>query len=149
MDPDAAGYVYHLMPGAGPAETAARAADPGWARVLANTSARQGVEVPSLGVTAVNFWTGGRAGGLTASDPCAVLVRDLGDGTATVTVADPRRALDGLTVTWDRPVAGVTRGHPLLEHAETGARLTLTFGGLAGHEGASCTVTVRLGASTA
>ncbi|TQS17767.1 polysaccharide lyase family 8 super-sandwich domain-containing protein [Microbispora hainanensis] len=147
VDPDGADYVYHLMPGAGPAETAARAADPGWARVLANTSAQQGIEVASLGVTAVNFWTGGRAGGraggLTASDPCAVLVRDLGDGTATVTVADPRRALDELAVTWDRPVAAVTHGHPLLERAETGARLTLTFAGLADHEGASCTITVR------
>ncbi|GGO02217.1 polysaccharide lyase 8 family protein [Microbispora bryophytorum] len=153
MDSGAAGYVYHLMPGAGPAETAARAADPGWARVLANTSAQQGIEVPSLGVTAVNFWTGGRAGGraggLTASDPCAVLVRDLGDGTATVTVADPRRALDELTVTWDRPVAGVTRGHPLLRRVETGARLALTFGGLADQQGASCQVIVRLGVSTA
>ncbi len=151
--PSGAGYVYLLMPGAGPAETAARAADPAWARVLANTPAQQGVEVPSLGVTAVNFWTGGRAGGgaggLTASDACAVLVRDLGDGTATVTVADPRCALDGLTVTWDRPVAAVTRGHPLLDRAETGARLTLTFAGTAGHEGASCTVTVRLGAAAA
>ncbi|MEN3533705.1 polysaccharide lyase 8 family protein [Microbispora sp. ZYX-F-249] len=149
VDPDAAGYVYHLMPGAGRAATAARAADAGWARVLANTSAQQGIEVPSLGVTAVNFWTDGRAGGLAASDPCAVLVRDLGDGTATVTVADPRRELDGLTVTWDRPVAAVTRGHPLLDRAETGARLTLTFGALADREGASCTVTVRLRASVA
>ncbi len=153
VDPDAAGYVYHLLPGASRAGTAARAADPGWARVLANTSAQQGVEVPSLGVTAVNFWAGGRVGGragaLTASDPCALLVRDLGDGTATVTVADPRRALDGLTVTWDRPVAAVTREHPLLDRAETGARLTLAFGALAGREGASCTVTVRLAAPAA
>ncbi|MEV4456951.1 polysaccharide lyase 8 family protein [Microbispora sp. NPDC049633] len=148
-DPDAAGYVYHLLPGASRTATAARAADPGRARVLANTSAQQGVEVPSLGVTTVNFWTGGRAGGLTASDPCAVLVRDLGDGTATVTVADPRRELDGLTVTWDRPVAAVARGHPLLDHAETGSRLTLTFGALAAREGASCTVTVRTAASAA
>ena len=148
VDPEEAGYVYHLMPGAGPAETAARAADPGRVGVTANTSAVQGVEVTSLGLTAANFWTGGRAGGLTASEPCSVLVRDLGDGTATVTVADPRRALDGLTVTWDRPVAGVAHGHPLLEHAETGVGLALTFGELAGHEGASCTVTVRLGAST-
>ena len=149
VDPDAADYVYHLMPGAGPAETAARAADPGRARVLANTSAQQGIEVPSLGVTAVNFWTGGHAGLLTASGPCAVLVRDLGDGTATVTVADPRRALDELTVTWDRPVAAVTRGHPLLERAETGARLTLTFTAPADHEGASRTIAVRLVVSTA
>ncbi|MEU8193235.1 polysaccharide lyase 8 family protein [Microbispora amethystogenes] len=144
VDPDAAGYVYHLMPGANLAATRARAADPGWARVLANTSAQQGIAVPSLGITAACFWAGGRAGGLTASDPCAVLVRDLGDGTATVTVADPRCVLDGLTVTWDHPVAGIVNPHPLLAGARTGARLTLIFGRLADRAGASHTVTVRL-----
>ncbi|WP_327048592.1 polysaccharide lyase 8 family protein [Microbispora sp. NBC_01189] len=152
VDPDAAGYVYHLMPGAGPAATRARAADAGWARVLANTSAQQGIEVPSLGITAACFWAGGRAGRLAASDPCAVLVRDLGDGTATVTVADPRadsradspRDLDGLTVTWDRAVAGIVDPHPLLGSARTGARLTIVFGRSAAQAGASRTVTVRL-----
>lgn len=145
VDPAGAGYVYHLMPGASREATRARAADPGWARVLANTSARQGVEVAALGITAVNFWTEGRAGALTASGPCAVLVRDHGDGTATVTVADPRRDLDGLTVTWDRPVTEVVHRHPLLEEAATGDRLRLAFGRLCTSGGASHTVTVRLG----
>ncbi|RBQ18690.1 lyase [Spongiactinospora rosea] len=143
-DPQGAGYVYLLMPGATRAATRARAADPGWMRVLANTAGRQGVRVPALGLTAVNFWQEGTAGPLGASAPCAVLVRERGDGTATVTVADPRRALDGLTVTWDRPVRRVLRGHRLLADAGTGARLTLTFGGMADDEGASHTVTVRL-----
>ncbi|MEU8380453.1 polysaccharide lyase 8 family protein [Streptosporangium sp. NPDC048865] len=145
VDPVSAGYVYLLLPGASLAETRARAADPGWARVLANTARRQGVRVPSLGITAVNFWNDGAAGDLAASAPCAVLVREAGDGTATLTVSDPRRALDELTVTWNRPVAGVLRGHPLLTGATTGARLTLTFGRLAGRGGGSNTVTVRLG----
>ncbi|MEV4187409.1 polysaccharide lyase family 8 super-sandwich domain-containing protein, partial [Streptosporangium canum] len=130
VDPGSAGYVYLLLPGASLARTRARAADPGWARVLANTARRQGVRIPSLGITAVNFWNDGAAGGLTASAPCAVLVRELGDGTATLTVSDPRRDLDGLTVTWDRPVTEVLRGHPLLTGAATGARLTLAFGRL-------------------
>ncbi|MFF3437634.1 polysaccharide lyase 8 family protein [Streptosporangium sp. NPDC002721] len=151
VDPVSAGYVYLLLPGASLAETRARAADPDWARVLANTARRQGVRIPSLGITAVNFWNAGAvsaagtAGDLAASAPCAVLVREPGDGTATLTVSDPRRDLDELTVTWNRPVAGVLRGHPLLAGATTGARLTLTFGRLAGRGGASNTVTVRLG----
>ncbi|ACZ87110.1 polysaccharide lyase 8 family protein [Streptosporangium roseum] len=145
VDPRSAGYVYLLLPGASLARTRARAADPGWARVLANTARRQGVQVPSLGITAVNFWNDGAAGGLTASAPCAVLVRERGDGTATLTVSDPRRDLDGLTVTWDRPVTGVLRGHPLLTGAATGAKLTLTFGRLSDRGGSSKTVTVRLG----
>ncbi|GAA4208108.1 polysaccharide lyase 8 family protein [Streptosporangium oxazolinicum] len=144
VDPVSAGYVYLLLPGASPAETRARAADPGWARVLANTARQQGVQVPSLGITAVNFWNEGAAGDLAASAPCAVLVREGGDGTATLTVSDPRRDLDELTVTWRRPVAEVLRGHPLLAGAATGAGLTLTFGRLAGRGGGSNTVTVRL-----
>ncbi|MCT9929869.1 polysaccharide lyase 8 family protein [Planotetraspora sp. A-T 1434] len=144
VDPRAAGYAYLLMPGAGLAETRARAADPGWARVLVNTARRQGVQVASLGITAVNFWNDGAAGGLAASAPCAVLVRESGDGTATLTVSDPRRDLEELTVTWDRPVAEVLHGHPLLTSASTGPKLTLTFGRLADQGGGSKTVTVRL-----
>nr|WP_260408435.1 polysaccharide lyase 8 family protein [Planomonospora venezuelensis] len=147
VDPVAAGYAYLLLPGATPAGTRARAAAPGGVCVLANTDRLQGVRVPSLGLTAVNFWNGGAAGGLAASAPCAVLVRERGDGTATLTVSDPRRDLDGLTVTWDRPVAGVLGGHPLLTAATTGAGLTLGFGRLADRGGASQTVTVRLGRS--
>ncbi|GAA2844720.1 polysaccharide lyase 8 family protein [Streptosporangium fragile] len=145
VDPRSAGYVYLLLPGASRAATRARAADPGWARVLANTARRQGVQVPSLGITAVNFWNDGVAGALAADAPCAVLVRERGDGTATLTVSDPRRDLSELTVTWDRPVAEVLHGHPLLTSATTGAKLTLTFGCLADREGGSETVTVRLG----
>ncbi|MFF5205055.1 polysaccharide lyase 8 family protein [Streptosporangium sp. NPDC000396] len=145
VDPDSAGYLYLLLPGASLAETRARAADPGWARVLANTAHQQGVQVSSLGITAVNFWNGGTAGSLTASAPCAVLVRERGDGTATLTVSDPRRDLEELTVTWNRPVAEVVRGHPLLASTATGAKLTLAFGRLADQGGGSKTVTVRLG----
>ncbi|GLX01414.1 polysaccharide lyase 8 family protein [Microtetraspora sp. NBRC 16547] len=144
VDPRSAGYVYLLLPGASLAETRARAADPGWVRVLANTARQQGVRVPSLGITAVNFWNDGAAGGLAASAPCAVLVREGGDGTATLTVSDPRCDLNELTVIWDRPVAEVLHGHPLLVSAATGAALTLVFGRLADRGGSSQTVTVRL-----
>ncbi|MGW6496430.1 polysaccharide lyase 8 family protein [Nonomuraea angiospora] len=118
VDPRSAGYVYLLLPGAGQEETRARAADPGWVRVLANTDRLQAVHVPSLGLTAASFWDAGTAGGLTASAPCAVLVR--GDA---LTVSDPRCDLDELTVTW--------------------AGETFTFDGLAGREGASTTVRLR------
>ncbi|WP_433248917.1 polysaccharide lyase 8 family protein [Streptosporangium sp. CA-135522] len=145
VDPASASYVYLLLPGASLAQTRARAADPGWARVLANTARRQGVGVPSLGITAVNFWNDGVAGALAASAPCAVLVRERGDGTATLTVSDPRCDLSELTVIWDRPVAEVLQAHPLLESATTGAKLTLAFGRLSDRGGGSQTVTVRLG----
>ncbi|MEU0518185.1 polysaccharide lyase 8 family protein [Streptosporangium sp. NPDC006007] len=145
VDPGSADYLYLLLPGASPAETRARAADPGWARVLANTAHQQGVQVPSLGITAVNFWSDGAAGGLAASAPCSVLVRESGDGTATVTVSDPPCDLSELTVTWERPVTEVLHRDPLLVSATTGTRLTLTFGRLSDQGGGSKTVTVRLG----
>ncbi|GAA3094527.1 polysaccharide lyase 8 family protein [Streptosporangium carneum] len=145
VDPVSADYVYLLMPGATRAQTRARAADPGWARVLANTVRQQGVRVPSAGLTAVNFWNDGAVGDLAASAPCALLVREGGGGVATLTVSDPRRDLDELTVTWNRPVAEVLRGHPLLARATTGAGLTLVFERLADQAGGSHTVVVRLG----
>ncbi|GAA2663667.1 polysaccharide lyase 8 family protein [Nonomuraea recticatena] len=145
VDPRSADYVYLLMPGATLERTRARAADPLWARVLANTADRQGVHVPSLGLTAVNFWNGGAVGGLTASGPCAVLVREGGDGTATLTVSDPRCDLSELTVTWDRPVAEVLGSHPSLTGSATGRGFTLSFARPADLSGGSATVTVRLG----
>ncbi|WP_327107811.1 polysaccharide lyase 8 family protein [Nonomuraea glycinis] len=142
-DPVAAGYAYLLLPNADLARTRARAADPGWARVLVNTGRQQGVHIPSLGITAINFWQAGSTGGVTASAPCAVLVRERRDGTATVTVSDPRRELTELTVTWRRPVTEVLRADPLLTGVATGPALTLAFGRLADRGGGSRTVRVR------
>ncbi|MGP4095961.1 polysaccharide lyase 8 family protein [Nonomuraea sp. KM90] len=139
VDPRSAGYSYVLLPGASREETRARAADPGRVRVLANTARLQAVHVPALGLTAACFWTAGTAGDLTASAPCAVLLRERPGGTAKLTVADPRCDLDELAVTWARPVAEVLDGDALL------AGGTLRFGRTAGLEGASVTVTVRLG----
>lgn len=145
VDPVSEDYVYLLLPNASLAETQARAADAGWLSLLANDDLQQGVHVPSLGITAVNFWKDGTTGDLTASAPCAVLVRERGDGTATLTVSDPRCDLSALTVTWNRPVAEVLHGDPLLTDSTTGANLTLTFGRLSDQAGDSKTVTVRLG----
>ncbi|MFI6499921.1 polysaccharide lyase beta-sandwich domain-containing protein [Nonomuraea typhae] len=95
VDPVNASYAYVLIPGSrGPQRLS----------VLANTSRQQAIHVPSLGLTAAAFWQPGTAGPLTASAPCAVLVREKGDGTATVTVADPRMDLDRVTVTWNHHV---------------------------------------------
>lgn len=145
VDPGSASYLYVLLPGATLDETRARAAGQAGVLPLANTAGRQGVAVPSLGLTAVNFWRGGAAGPLTASAPCSVLVRERGDGTAAVTVSDPREDLDSLVVTWNRPVSGLVEGHPLLMGATAGDRLALAFGPLADRQGASLTVTVSLG----
>ncbi|MEU9148543.1 polysaccharide lyase 8 family protein [Streptomyces sp. NPDC048349] len=145
VDPVDAACCHILLPGAGPAATAARAADTGWLKVLANDYAQQGVQVASLGVTAVAFWFAGTVGALSADKPACVLVREHGDGTATVCVSDPMRMQTGLTVTWNRPVASVLSRPATVASATTGSALGLTFADLTGQAGATQKITVRLG----
>ncbi|MFG2983852.1 polysaccharide lyase 8 family protein [Streptomyces sp. NPDC048258] len=145
VDPVDAACSYLLMPGATAGATAARAADTGWLTVLANDNNQQGVRVGSLGVTAVNFWFAGTAGTLTADGPACVLVREHGDGTATVCVSDPMRMRTGLTVTWNRPVASVLSTPVTVTSATTGSALSLTFADLTGQAGATQRIRVALG----
>ncbi|WP_326606917.1 polysaccharide lyase 8 family protein [Streptomyces sp. NBC_01800] len=144
-NPVNASYAYTLLPGATAAQTSARAADAGWLQILANTDNQQGVSVPSLGFTGVNFWFGGTVGTLTASAPCAVMISERSDGTAVICVSDPMRMQTSLTLTWNRAVASVTAKPATVTGATTGASLRLTFGDLSGTAGATQKVTVKLG----
>ncbi|MER7109532.1 polysaccharide lyase 8 family protein [Streptomyces sp. NPDC000229] len=121
-DPTWATYAYVLMPGASAARTSARAADTGWLTVLANTADQQGVRVPSLGFTGVNFWFGGSAGAVTASAPASVMIRESG-GTASVCVSGPLRDGAAIDLTWNRPVASVTSKDPSVQVIATGSAL--------------------------
>ncbi|MFJ4965392.1 polysaccharide lyase 8 family protein [Streptomyces sp. NPDC088729] len=143
-DPSDGSYAYQLLPGASERRTAARAADGGRLRVLANTDDRQGVSVPSLGLSAVNFWSAAVAGPLVADGPCSVMVTEHADRTATVCVGDPTRTRTALTVTWNRPVASVLARPATVVSAAAGAVLRLVFGDLSGTRGATQTVRVRL-----
>ncbi|MEU6504598.1 polysaccharide lyase 8 family protein [Streptomyces californicus] len=143
-DPSDASYAYQLLPGATEQRTAARAADSGWLLVLANSDDQQGVAVPSLGLTAVNFWFGGTVGPLVADAPCSVMVTEHGDGTATVCVSDPMRKRTSLTLTWNRTVASVVSKPATVTSATTGTSLRLVFGDLSATRGATQTVKVRL-----
>ncbi|GJF22427.1 hypothetical protein SHO565_29910 [Streptomyces sp. HO565] len=143
-DPVDGTYAYVMLPGASAARTAARAAGArGLLRTLANSPRAQGVRVPSLGFTAVNFWAAGTVGDLTADAPCSVLVRQRRDGTAVVCVSDPTRTLATLTVTWRHPVTSVLSRPGTVERAVPGRDLTLTFGDLTAEAGATQKVTVR------
>ncbi|GAA4899186.1 polysaccharide lyase 8 family protein [Streptomyces coeruleoprunus] len=124
-DPAGASYVYLLMPGAARRTVAARAADPGWLRILANTAAHQAAQVPSLGLTFANLWQAGTAGPLTATAPASVLVRRRRGGTATLHIAEPTRTGQPLEITWHRPVRGVLAHDPAIEVLATGRTLRL------------------------
>ncbi|MEU8349524.1 polysaccharide lyase 8 family protein [Streptomyces sp. NPDC048845] len=142
-DPADATYVYVLLPGAGPGATSRRAGSNGWFRILSNSAGQQGIAVPRLGLTAVNFWARGEAGELSANAPCSVLVREHRDGTATVCVSDPARETTGLRVTWHRPVRSVLTRPSTLTSATTGRTLTLGFGDLTGQAGEPQKITVK------
>ncbi|MEG8277845.1 polysaccharide lyase 8 family protein [Streptomyces sp. AHA2] len=122
IDPHDATYAYLLMPGASRRAVARRAADRPWLSVLANDARRQAVAVPSLGLTAANFWQAGTAGPLTASAGASVLtVRR--DRTATLCVSEPPRTGEPLEIVWDRPVRRVLRADATVRVLATGTRL--------------------------
>ncbi|MGW3495778.1 polysaccharide lyase 8 family protein [Streptomyces sp. NPDC001020] len=121
-DPRDASYAYVLMPGATRGQVAARAADHHWLAVLANDATCQAVGVPSLGVTAANFWQAGTVDGLTAmGEGASVLLRHRGR-TATLCVSEPPRTGEPLEIVWDRPVRAVVRTDPSVEVETSGGR---------------------------
>ncbi|MGY0235289.1 polysaccharide lyase 8 family protein [Longispora urticae] len=128
-------YAYQLLPFATSAATQARAADPGWMTILNNTRWQQAVQIPSKGVTAVNYWSVplGPIGGVLVDQPCAVLVRVTGT-TATVCLADPQQNVAEVTLTWSRAVSAVTSKDPTVTVVSTGSSLVLrvTTAGSAG-----------------
>lgn len=142
VDPAAGAYAYLLMPGATTTATAARAAATGWLTVLANTASQQAISVPSLGVTAANFWTSGTVGAVTASAPAAVLIRVTGS-TATISVSDPTHTGTAIGLTWNCPVTTVTAHDPTITVTSTGPALKLTV--TPGKAGATHHATVTLG----
>ncbi|MCX4674025.1 polysaccharide lyase 8 family protein [Streptomyces sp. NBC_01433] len=139
-DPAGADYVYLLMPGADRRTVAARGADRGWLKVLANTAAAQAVAVRSLGLTAANFWQPGAAGPLSATGPASVLVRQ-GRHSTTLCVSGPDRSGAPVDVAWDRPVRTVVRTDPGIEVRAMGNRLVLRAS--PGTEGATLRCEVR------
>ncbi|MFI6490152.1 polysaccharide lyase 8 family protein [Streptomyces sp. NPDC050564] len=144
-DPTNATYAYLLMPGATAAQTQTRAAATSWLTILANTDNQQGVSVPSLGFTGVNFWFGGTVGALTASNPCCVMITERTDGTAVICVSDPMRMQTSLTLTWNKAVSSVTSKPVTVTSATTGSSLKLTFGDLSTTAGVTQKITVKLG----
>ncbi len=144
IDPADGTYAYVLMPGASAAATSRRAGNKGWLKILANSGDQQGIRVPQLGFTAVNFWSAGTLDKIGASAPASVLIREHRDGTATIVVSDPARQATSLDITWHKGVSKVLSKPSTLTAATTGGTLKLTFGDLAGTAGAPQKVTVRL-----
>jgi hyaluronate lyase len=120
-DPQDAGYVYLLMPGASAHAVAARAAGKRWLQVDANTADQQAVTIDGLGLSAANFWAAGTAGDLSATAPSSVLVRRRGR-TAQVHVSEPTRTGEAFEVTWHRSVRKVLSADEGIKVLETDGR---------------------------
>ncbi|MGW1818636.1 polysaccharide lyase family 8 super-sandwich domain-containing protein [Streptomyces sp. NPDC002125] len=94
--PSAGSYAYVLLPGFSAARTERRSDSP-TVTVLANSASVQAVRDTSLGLTAVNFFSAGSAGGITVGAPCSVIMRQQG-GRLVIGVSDPSRAASTVTV---------------------------------------------------
>lgn len=95
--PKNAAYAYVYLPEATDAETAAYSASPD-IEILAQTDKVHAVRENKLGVTGYVFYEAASECGVTASAPCAVMVRNE-DGKTVVTVSDPSHLLTSLKVT--------------------------------------------------
>lgn len=143
--PSDEGYSYILMPGAAKSAVAQRAGQPTWLTTLANTARQQGIDISGLGVTAVNFWTAGTAGPITADAPASVLIRKIGDGRAVVCIADPAAANVSTTISWKHPVSAVVSKPASVTSVSTGGSLSITLGDLTAAAGATQEIVVQLG----
>ena len=106
--PEGGSYAYVLLPGRNPAALAAYAAAPE-VRIVENSPQAQAVSKPSLGLRAVNFWTGNQktSDGITSDGIASVLVLEAG-GAMQIAVADPTQANGGaIHIAIDRAATGV------------------------------------------
>ncbi|WP_412543192.1 polysaccharide lyase 8 family protein [Longispora sp. K20-0274] len=143
-NPTSGSYAYQMMPFATSTATQARAGDTGWMTILNNTRWQQAVQIPSQGVTAINYWSTplGAIGGILVDQPCSVLVRVTGNQ-ATVCLADPQQNVGEVTLTWNRAVSAVPSRDSTVTVVSTGASLVLKVN-TAGSAGATHRATVTL-----
>ncbi|MFE3448580.1 polysaccharide lyase 8 family protein [Nonomuraea sp. NPDC059194] len=130
-NPSGASYAYVLLPGATAAQTAAYSG----VEILANTAEVQAISTKQGKdrLFAATFWAAGAAGGVTASAPCAVLVRRAGDRVS-VAVSDPSRTVDTVTLTLDHPAHGVTSADDTVTvRPGKNPTITVTLAGSRGH----------------
>lgn len=107
---------------------------------LANDERAQAIRVPSLGLTAVNFWQPGTVAGLTTGAPASVLLREHADGQVRVCVSDPTRTAKELTLVWRGPAARPVGacGSATVTATGDGVRITVDTSAM---DGATHTVT--------
>ncbi|QMU71979.1 polysaccharide lyase 8 family protein [Streptacidiphilus sp. P02-A3a] len=97
VDPVDGSYVYVVLPGADPAETARRAGRADLV-VLSNTPALQAIHSSPEELTAANFFTAGALPSVSTSGPASVLLRAAG-GRLRLAVSDPTSSQSSLAVT--------------------------------------------------
>ncbi|MFC4117240.1 polysaccharide lyase 8 family protein [Nonomuraea zeae] len=143
VNPVEAGYAYILLPAA----TARQTRDFDRVAILANTASAQAVRAHgrSAGggeVFAATFWAAGEAGGVSASAPCAVLVRRAA-GRITVAVSDPGRTVTTVTLALGHPAHRLIRADDTVS-VSTGETPTVTVN-LAGSRGRTHTAELAVG----
>ncbi|MFC4597810.1 polysaccharide lyase family 8 super-sandwich domain-containing protein [Cohnella hongkongensis] len=95
--PTDASYAYALLPGKTASEVNSYTENPDFI-VLANNSGVQAVKEKTLGVMGANFWTNSEqtVDMLTSSGKAAVMVREKGDSSLSLSVSDPNQPASGV-----------------------------------------------------
>ena len=141
VDPDGASYAYAVFPGATAGAMPSLAQDPGF-RILANTETVQAMEIDAT--VLANFFGPATAGDVSVDRAAAVV---LGPGFAedglVLAVSDPSRHGLPVTITVDRPAAGLgeAAAGTLFDAGPGWFRVVVPTAGTRGH---TQTITVRL-----
>lgn len=99
--PSNARYAYILLPGRS-AERAQEYAANVPVKILQQDGVVHAVAEPAAGVTAINFWAPGKIAGVTASGPCAVIVRQE-EKQISIAISDPTQLAQRVELTLDLP----------------------------------------------
>ncbi|WP_206109234.1 polysaccharide lyase family 8 super-sandwich domain-containing protein [Paenibacillus sp. HB172176] len=99
-------YAYILLPGKSSEQTANYSKHPD-VTILSQTSEVHAVQESSLGITAANFWTAGKAGLITSNDPASVMVQETSDNSLSFSVSDPTQKQTTIELQLDKSAASV------------------------------------------
>ncbi len=97
--PTDASYAYALLPGKTASEVNSYAGNPDFI-VLANNSGVHAVKEKTLGVIGANFWTNSEQSVdmITSSGKAAVMVRENGENSLSLSVSDPNQPASGVVI---------------------------------------------------
>ncbi len=126
-NPENGGYAYTILPTVTAEQTAQYAENPD-TYILCNTEEIQAVADKSTGAVGIVFWQAGSFGGITVSEPMAVMLRETG-GKTEIAVSDMTHKLSEADITFERPFTDVISADERLKLDESKTVISIDFSG--------------------